>query len=330
MIDHIIEDILTTAQTLTAEKHIHIENAFMPDETQEEPGELEQQINTGRFVKTRVKDSIQRIPPKQVSPGLQAFQEKVDRIIEGATYSKQLGGYPVPSVNTVGATAINLGEANKQFHVPRGRLQQCATIFTSNLLRLQEEMSDMYGELMVINGNTLSKADIESDYGVDVELAVTDIVMQNQQIELYAALQARGQVSMAYLWKQAGVENVAEMQEGLLDDILMRSEEVLAEELAQRAKAKGLKLAAKNLMAKARRLAAQREAMEQAAEMGVLGPGGNGNGGMPAEEAAMPSDEPTNPIRDTGPAGQLRRLRKGLTPEQAKPAPRPNMAMGAM
>lgn len=333
VIDHILEDILTTAQTLTAEKHIHIENAFLPDETQEDPGRLEQEMNTSRFLQTRVKDSIQRIPPKQVSPGLQAFGERIDRIIEGATYSKQVGGYPVPSVNTVGATAINLGEANKQFHVPKGRLTQCVTRFASNLLRLQEKMIDIYKEPMVINGHTLSKVDIEEDYGVEVELAVTDIVMQNQQIELYAGLQTRGQVSMKYLWKQAGVENVAEMEEGLLDDILMRSEEVMAEELAQRAKAKGLKLAAKNLMAKARRLAAQREAMEQAQEMGVLGPGagGNGNGGMPTgEEVPMPSDTPSNPIRDTGPAGQLRRQRKGLTPETAKPAPRANVAMEAM
>ena len=91
-------------------------------------------------------------------------------------------------------------------------------------------------------------------------------------------------------------------------------------------------MAAKNLMAKAQGLAAQREAMEQAAEMGVLGPnaGGNGNGGMPSEGAPLPSDVPSNPIRDTGPAGQLRRLRKGLTPEQVKPASRPNVAMEGM
>lgn len=119
-----------------------------------------------------------------------------------------------------------------------------------------------------------------------------------------------GLKSKTAYWTENGVEDVRGMQDGLLDDAIDRLPEVHAEELAARAQATGAMKAAKGLEARAAQMRAQREASDMAAE-----------GEMPDMETGMPSDQPRGPETPTGPATQLRRVRKGLA-GAVKPAPR--------
>jgi len=299
MIDPLKKDLLVDAIGQSAVLHMLLETAMMGYQTQSDPGEMEQAVRKGRFIRTNVPDDLKPFPSKDIKPAMFEYFSNIRQRIEEASHTKQLGGFPEANVNTLGQTMVNIAEATKSFAFPQERLAVVMGTAMSNLLRFQVAMIDHYEKPMRIMGLDMSQKDIGGDYNMEVEFRVVDTVLKMQNEEAVIAKLRAGVIDMETARTEMGYENIVELEKRSLKEQVQRSPEVMAEALAGMAKQLGYLKAAAMFEQEGAQMRQQREMAGVAAP-----PGENGSG----EGGTMPmSETPTNPVRDQGPAGMIRR-----------------------
>lgn len=148
---------------------------------------------------------------------------KTNDDIENGTFTRGLGGFKRPGVNTVGQEVTLDSYAEQKFDVPSGQLGHLFSIVCQNALKLVEAL----GEKVTIRDTTIGPEDINGNYAVEATFQMENPVLKNTERGLgMEEVKAGGKSWKRYyddLGEEDGLERVREADV----EKMLRSEQIM-------------------------------------------------------------------------------------------------------
>ncbi len=317
ILEPVMASLRAQAQAVAGRHNALLDATFNPLGTTMDAAELQEQLARGDIIEMGNRGDAWRMEIPQLPRWLFATEEWLDRDIEQGTFSRALAGVREQGVSTVGQQAILTTAAGRKFVAPSRQLEHLATKSASHIL----QWIDVIGMNLTVQGHQITPADIQHDYACKVSFELVDPVLQMQSRELGMREVQQGLKSKETYWAaDARLEDATGERRRLLEDLIRTDPEVqkiLAGEVMKEAGLLDL-------------IERQRAAQEggQGAGPGMGGgvmpgtpsPGMNGGGGQPP--VLGPDGMPLQQTMGTppGPAGGLRQIRQGLTPDVPRPS----------
>ena len=204
------------------------------------PEEAAQQLGTGALLTGKQEEFWTKQTP-QLPQWLFQVGAKTMEDIEHGTFSKGLGGFRRPGVQTVGQEAILDTQGKQKFDVVSEQINQLFTIACQNALKLVEVLD----ERIAIRDAVIGPEDIAGDYAVECSFHDKDPVMRAQERTLGLPEVQAGGKSWRRYWEDVGEENAAERVEEAAVERMLSSEQIEGSIIALAAQEFPRRLAAK-------------------------------------------------------------------------------------
>jgi hypothetical protein len=220
----------------------------------------------------------------------------LQEVVERTSFSSLMAGFRQAGVDTATGMIIQAENANRTFKANVTKLEHLHTIGGSNVLKLKTQIGEAFTESyrrIQIGEDALDDKDIGGKFHIQSRFKQVDPVVQQQAVSEALVLWEKGLVGDEYLYRVAGIEDVAGTRKDAIASMARRDPELIEQLKIDALREEGMLELADRRQDELDRVKMERARAEAAggAPQGVpqgAPPGGPPMGGVPPTNGARP------------------------------------------